>query len=309
MGCLSDFTDYLKVRRRYSPRTVKLYSDAVGDFLLYALPERQNEATSAIPDNEILEVLRFQIIRGYVSNMMDRSLDARTVNLHLSALSTFCNYLVKQQKLPSNPVKGIVRPKEKKRLPSFFTPEALKEYFDSPVSDDYPSARNKMIVTLLFATGLRRAEAAGLRTTDIDLSRHTISIIGKGNKQRLIPIVDSLAEKIVDYLRIRQEFANQKCQNPSDIFFLTNKGNPAYVELINRLVRKELSSIKGLSGKMTPHILRHSFATALLNNGADIMSIKEVLGHSSLAATEVYTHNSFEKLKEVYKTAHPRARK
>lgn len=308
MGCLSDFTDYLKVRRRYSPRTVKLYSDAVGDFLLYALPERQNEATSAIPDNEILEVLRFQIIRGYVSNMMDRSLDARTVNLHLSALSTFCNYLVKQQKLPSNPVKGIVRPKEKKRLPSFFTPEALKEYFDSPVSDDYPSARNRMIVTLLFATGLRRAEAAGLRTTDIDLSRHTISIIGKGNKQRLIPIVDSLAERIGDYLNQRQAFLEEQGVSDSGSFFLTDRGKPSYVEFINRIVKSELSSIS-ISGKKTPHTLRHSFATALLNDGADLNSIKEALGHSSLAATEVYTHNSFEKLKEVYKTAHPRARK
>lgn len=308
MGCLSDFTDYLKVRKRYSPRTVKLYSDAVGDFLLYALPERQNVATSAIPDNEILEVLRFQIIRGYVSNMMDRSLDARTVNLHLSALSTFCNYLVKQQKLPSNPVKGIVRPKEKKRLPSFFTPEALKEYFDSPVSDDYPSARNRMIVTLLFATGLRRAEAAGLRTTDIDLSRHTISIIGKGNKQRLIPIVDSLAERIGDYLNQRQAFLEEQGVSDSGYFFLTDRGKPSYVEFINRIVKSELSSIS-ISGKKTPHTLRHSFATALLNDGADLNSIKEALGHSSLAATEVYTHNSFEKLKEVYKTAHPRARK
>ena len=208
--------------------------------------------------------------------------------------------------LPSNPVKEVTRPKEKKRLPSFFTPEALKQYFDSPVADDYASVRNRLIVTMLFDTGLRRAEAASLRTGDIDLSRRTISIIGKGNKQRFIPIVDSLCEKIGDYLVVRKAFLEEKPD--TEAFFLTDKGGPAYVEFVNRIVKNELSSIKGISGKKTPHTLRHSFATALLNNGADLNSIKEVLGHSSLAATEVYTHNSFEKLKEIYKSAHPRAK-
>ncbi len=307
MGCFTDFLDYLTVKRRYSLRTAKIYADAVEDFLRFALPENTSGSASSIPDKEILDSLKFQVIRGYVSSMMDRNLDPRTVNLHLSALSTFCSYLVKQDMLPSNPVKEVTRPKEKKRLPSFFTPEALKQYFDSPVADDYASVRNRLIVTMLFDTGLRRAEAASLKTGDIDLSRRTISIIGKGNKQRFIPIVDSLCEKIVDYLDLRQKFLAGK-SGCSDGFFLTNKGQAVYVELINRVVKKELSSIKGLSGKKTPHVLRHSFATALLNNGADINSIKEVLGHSSLAATEVYTHNSFEKLKEIYKSAHPRAK-
>lgn len=307
MGCFTDFLDYLTVKRRYSPRTAKIYADAVVDFLLFALPENTAGSASAIPDKEILDTLKFQVIRGYVSSMMDRSLDPRTVNLHLSALSTFCGYLVKQGKISSNPVKEVTRPKEKKRLPSFFTPDALKDYFDSPVSDDYPSVRNRLIVTLLYATGLRRAEAASLRTSDIDLSRRTISVIGKGNKQRYIPIVDSLAEKIGDYLALRKSFSEDL--PVTDSFFLTDKGKPVYVEFINRIVKGELSGIKGISGKKTPHTLRHSFATALLNEGADLNSIKEVLGHSSLAATEVYTHNSFEKLKEIYKTAHPRAKK
>ncbi len=306
MGCFTDFLDYLTVKRRYSLRTAKIYADAVEDFLRFALPENTAGSASSIPDKEILDSLKFQVIRGYVSSMMDRNLDPRTVNLHLSALSTFCSYLVKQDMLPSNPVKEVTRPKEKKRLPSFFTPEALKQYFDSPVADDYASVRNRLIVTMLFDTGLRRAEAASLRTGDIDLSRRTISIIGKGNKQRFIPIVDSLCEKIGDYLVVRKAFLEEKPD--TEAFFLTDKGGPAYVEFVNRIVKNELSSIKGISGKKTPHTLRHSFATALLNNGADLNSIKEVLGHSSLAATEVYTHNSFEKLKEIYKSAHPRAK-
>ncbi|MBQ3382488.1 MAG: tyrosine-type recombinase/integrase [Bacteroidales bacterium] len=306
MGCFTDFLDYLTVKRRYSLRTAKIYADAVEDFLRFALPENTSGSASSIPDKEILDSLKFQVIRGYVSSMMDRNLDPRTVNLHLSALSTFCSYLVKQDMLQSNPVKEVTRPKEKKRLPSFFTPEALKQYFDSPVADDYASVRNRLIVTMLFDTGLRRAEAASLRTGDIDLSRRTISIIGKGNKQRFIPIVDSLCEKIGDYLVVRKAFLEEKPD--TEAFFLTDKGGPAYVEFVNRIVKNELSSIKGISGKKTPHTLRHSFATALLNNGADLNSIKEVLGHSSLAATEVYTHNSFEKLKEIYKSAHPRAK-
>ena len=306
MGCFTDFLDYLTVKRRYSLRTAKIYADAVEDFLRFALPENTAGSASSIPDKEILDSLKFQVIRGYVSSMMDRNLDPRTVNLHLSALSTFCSYLVKQDMLQSNPVKEVTRPTEKKRLPSFFTPEALKQYFDSPVADDYASVRNRLLVTMLFDTGLRRAEAASLRTGDIDLSRRTISIIGKGNKQRFIPIVDSLCEKIGDYLVVRKAFLEEKPD--TEAFFLTDKGGPAYVEFVNRIVKNELSSIKGISGKKTPHTLRHSFATALLNNGADLNSIKEVLGHSSLAATEVYTHNSFEKLKEIYKSAHPRAK-
>ena len=300
MGIQADFIDYLKVKRRYSPRTVKLYGEAVEDFLRQAVPESQ------LSDEDILSALKFQVIRGYVSSLMDRGLDPRTVNLHLSALSTFCSYLVRQNKLASNPVKEIVRPKEKKRLPSFFSPEALKLYFDTPVADDYPSVRNRMIVTLLYDTGLRRAEAASLRISDIDLSRRTISIIGKGNKQRMIPLVDSLVEKIGDYLLLREAFLNG---SDSDSLFLTDAGGPAYPEFIHRTVKAELSKANGLSGKKTPHTLRHSFATSLLNEGADLNSIKEVLGHSSLAATEVYTHNSFEKLKEIYRTAHPRAKK
>ena len=409
MGSFNDFLDYLQVKRRYSERTVRLYGDAVWDFLKHVYPEKlmvnsgagvraerlavnsgagvraerlavnsgagvraerpavnpgtfeegalgdgafEGSRDAEFPgfsDEEVLEALRFPLIRGYVASLLDRNLDARTVNLHLSALSTFCNYLVKQGKLHSNPVKEIVRPKEKKRLPSFYTPDILEKYFESPpdiesagTTDNsgkpasaktvYCAVRNRLIVALLFGTGLRRAEAASLRTGDIDLSRKTINIIGKGNKQRMIPLPDSLCQEIEDYLLLRDEFISEVCSSGAlarsggqsgeekvflpdaggrpgtDAFFLTDSGKPVYLEFLNRVVKSELSGIEGISGRKTPHTLRHSYATALLNNGADLNSIKEVLGHSSLAATEVYTHNSFEKLKEIYKTAHPRAK-
>ncbi len=383
MGCLKDFLDFLLVKKRYSSRTAELYERAVADFLVYAHAERFESfqtssqapakemsrefscASSRAPakelyrihafafslsDEDVIEALQYQIIRGYVSSLMDNNLDARTVNLHLSALSTFCNYLVKQEKLATNPVKEVVRPKEKKRLPPFFTPDVLQQYFDAPIAinikdsdsahenikQTYCAVRDRLIVTLLFSTGLRRAEAVLLKISDIDLIRHTISIIGKGNKQRFVPITNLLAEKIEDYLVLRNAFLNEissgairhdainsyaanghSADTPDPVpasdkindFFLTNRGKPLYPEFINKVVTTELSGIKAIAGKKSPHTLRHSFATALLNNGADLNSIKEVLGHSNLAATQVYTHNSFEKLREIYKTAHPKAKK
>lgn len=342
---IEDFKDYLRIKRRYSERTVALYERTAVEYLLFVYPEKsekpvkdesiaEGEKKSQVTDKEVLEALNYQLIRGYVAHCLEKNLNPRTVNLKLSALSTFCSYLVKQQHLTTNPVKDILRPKEKKRLPSFFTEDSLKAYLDSPLITDnsipntYKAIRNRLIITLLFDTGLRRAEAASLTLSNIDLSRKTITIIGKGNKQRSVPLIDSLCEKIGDYLALRTQFlaelnshicqgkksssqqtmtSNKTDQQPN-AFFLTDSGKPIYLEFINRVVKSELEGAH-LAGKKTPHTLRHSFATALLNDGADLNSIKEVLGHSSLAATEVYTHNSFEKLKEIYKTAHPRANK
>lgn len=320
---LEDFKDYLRIKRRYSERTVALYTNAATDYLQFVYPEKltqpTQQVTDQVTDQDIIDALNYQLIRGYVAHCLDNNLNPRTVNLKLSALSTLCSYLVKQQQLTTNPVKDILRPKEKKRLPSFFTEDSIKAYLDSPIATDnqinntYQALRNRLIITLLFDTGLRRAEATSLKLSNIDLSRKTITIIGKGNKQRSVPLIDSLCEKIGDYLTLRSEFLKtiQPDNQPTtqtDAFFLTDTGKPIYLEFINRVVKSELTNAH-LAGKKTPHTLRHSFATALLNDGADLNSIKEVLGHSSLAATEVYTHNSFEKLKEIYNTAHPRANK
>lgn len=319
---LEDFKDYLRIKRRYSERTVALYTNAATDYLQFVYPEKltqPTQPTQPVTDQDLIDALSYQLIRGYVAHCLDNNLNPRTVNLKLSALSTLCSYLVKQQQLTTNPVKDILRPKEKKRLPSFFTEDSIKAYLDSPIATDnknintYQALRNRLIITLLFDTGLRRAEATSLKLSDIDLSRKTITIIGKGNKQRSVPLIDSLCEKIGDYLTLRSVFLKtiQPDNQPTtqtDAFFLTDTGKPIYLEFINRVVKSELTNAH-LAGKKTPHTLRHSFATALLNDGADLNSIKEVLGHSSLAATEVYTHNSFEKLKEIYNTAHPRANK
>jgi integrase/recombinase XerC len=174
------------------------------------------------------------------------------------------------------------------------------------------------MVLALYCTGIRRAELTSLKISDFDLSRHILRILGKGNKEREVPVIPFLFDKFLLYLHIRNEFLSHSKNEQEHVarhmpenesFFLTNKGNRPYLKFVNDIVKKELTGRKGFEGKKTPHVLRHSLATHLLNEGADLNSIKEILGHSSLAATQVYTHNSFEQLKKIYLTAHPRAKK
>lgn len=331
MSCVEDFMDYLRVRKRYSARTLSLYSDAVKRF--YGFVGSEEEDTGALTSRNI---------RAFIADCLDKKLSPESVNLMLSGLSTYCNYLLGQERIEVNPVRGVFHPKEKKRLPEFYTQEAMREYFEmtegadekdgkkngeksgeyatrkNPAGENrYGTIRDRMIIRLIYDTGMRRAEVASLRLTDYNPARHVFRITGKGNKEREIPVVKDLEKKIDLYLAARENFISESREQgrPADssgreeAFFLTDSCRPLYPAFINNVVRRELSGIRGFSGKKSPHVLRHSFATALLNNGADLNSIKEVLGHSSLAATEVYTHNSFEQLRKVYADAHPRAKK
>src|SRR5574344_1135137 len=326
MGWMEDFIDFLRVRKRYSPRTQALYADAIKRFYDYmyrdGLPTGGAESAAAgaglsgtepadgagLPgtEEERLKLLTPLNLRGFVADGLEKGLNPETMNLMLSGLSTYCNYLLKQNVFYCNLVKEIFRPKEKKRLPEFYTQDAMAEYLNRPVGDNYEALRDRTIVMLIYGTGMRRAEVTGLTIGNLDISRSIFKIVGKGNKEREIPVIPSLLENLLVYLQLRNKTFPQ-CE--TDAFFLTNKGGEVYLKFVNDIVKKELTGLKGFSGKKSPHVLRHSFATALLNNGADLNSIKEVLGHSSLAATQVYTHNSFEQLKKVYLTAHPRAKK
>ena len=205
-----------------------------------------------------------------------------------------------------NPARSVPRPKEKSRLPHFYGVEPLDEYCQMEMPQDYPSMRDRLMVILIYATGMRRQEVADLTVDMVDLERRIFKITGKGDKDREIPIIPVLYEKILVYLQKRTEQFGVDINNS---FFLTDKGAQLYLNFVNKAVKKELAGLKGFEGKISPHVLRHSFATHLLNGGAELNSIKEVLGHSSLAATQVYTHNSFEQLKKIYVTAHPRAKK
>ena len=239
----------------------------------------------------------------------------RTVNLHLSALSSYCTWLVHKSVLLSNPVRKVPRPKESHRLPEFYTEKSLEQFFKTKGLDGSGRAcsemswhdyRNVLMVLVLYATGMRRSEIVGLGRRNFDLDRMVFTVLGKGDKMREIPVPASVCQEILLYLeRIKKEFP----ESPDDgRFFLTDAGKPLYPEFVNEAVHEQLDGVEGFSGKKSPHVLRHSLATHLLNNGADLNSIKEVLGHASLAATQVYTHSSLQQLKETYLTAHPRAK-
>ncbi len=295
-----NFIRYLQVGRRYSPQTVRLYEEAVTEF--YAFLEEETVTPEAMtPQN----------IRSYIAYGLDTGHSARTMNLKLSALSTWCNWLLRQDLLESNPVKKVPRPKEDRKLPQFYTEKAIDNYFDESRRrveehpDDFSLFRNRMILVILYATGMRRAELCGLKIADFDAGRQLFRVTGKGDKQREIPVPALICQEILLYLeKLREAYPD----NPQGKFFLTDKGSPLYLAFVDNLVKKELSGLEGFTGKKSPHVLRHSLATHLLNRGADLTSIKEILGHSSLAATQVYTHNSFEQLKKTYLTAHPRAK-
>lgn len=305
------FINYISVQKRYSVRTQQLYANAIERFYIFILAVAEDELPdnlwkSNLAESQQLELLTPNNIRGYIAAGMEGGLSARTENLLLSALSSFCTYLVKKGLLAENPVKKICRPKEKKRLPDFYQKEALEEYFSRELQSGYEPLRNRLILLMLYTTGMRRAEIVNLKVGNFDQGRRVFRITGKGDKEREIPIISFLYENILIYLQQRILVLKDV---PNQSFFLTEKGETLYVQIVNNIVKQELAGLKGFSGKKSPHVLRHSFATHLLNGGADLNSIKEVLGHSSLAATQVYTHNSFEQLKKVYITAHPRAKK
>ena len=314
---VNEYIRYMEGIRRYSPRTVTVYSEILENFTSFA---------GARDDGTLLESLTPQILRGYEVMLMDsEKLDPRTVNLHLSVLSGFCRYLVRQGSLASNPVRLVHRPRERKRLPEFYRSESMNEYFDATASE--ASAENvslvtgqdkvsrelvfrrlsRLVVSLLYSTGMRRSELIGANLGDVDFSREAIRVRGKGDKEREIPLTHGICKEILLYLETVGKFEGRE-RTAGEPLLQTLNGKRLYPVFVDRAVKRELGQVGSITGRKSPHVLRHSLATALLNEGTDLNSIKELLGHSSLAATQVYTHNSVSKLKKVYQTAHPRAK-
>ena len=305
---IARYIAYLQDVRRYSPRTVTLYRQALEDF--------QAWGGDLIPSR----------IREYEAHLMERGLKPRTVHLHMSALSGYCNFLMKEGVLSSNPARGVKRPKMEKRLPEYYTEKSMAEYLEASahsagkeeldvleslkprekLADELYNRRlRRLIISLLYATGIRRAELIGLQMKSVDSARQTLRVRGKGDKMREIPLIPSVLEEISLYLQAAKSM-ELDCA-PESPLLKTEKGKPLYPAFVDRAVKTELDGY-GITGRKSPHVLRHSLATALLDEGADLNAIKEMLGHSSLAATEVYTHNSIERLKAQYMNAHPRAK-
>ena len=314
MSAIDEYISYITSVKRYSPRTRELYRGILEGF------------SSFCGDGDILEYLEPRMIRSYEVHLLDScNEDPRTVNLHLSVLSGFCRFLMKDGRLKSNPARMVSRPKVEKRLPEFYREESMKEYFartdcdasrenlelltggDKVSKELYSRRLARMVVSLLYSTGIRRSELIGLTIGSVDFSRAVMKVRGKGDKMREIPLVPSLCEEISLYLQ-SVETMEGRVRTSSDPLLVTVNGGRLYPVFVDRVIKSELGQVGSITGRKSPHVLRHSLATELLNEGTDLNSIKELLGHSSLAATQVYTHNSIEKLKKVYVNAHPRAK-
>ena len=291
---IDQFLNYLRYERNRSSRTVQLYEENLRDFEAYL---------QGLDDCLTLQTADTDVVRGWVESLMDKGQKATTVNLALSAVRTFYRYALLRNLVERDPAHGVKGPKKAKPLPQFVRESEMDRLLDAEFSaDDYNEVRARTIIILFYETGIRLAELIGLDDADVDFSAMQLKVTGKRNKQRIIPFGEELAGTLRDYMALRDvEVVRQ-----SPALFLTNKGERISRVQVQSLVRNRLATVTTLK-KRSPHVLRHSFATAMLNNGAGLESVKKLLGHESLETTEIYTHTTFEQLKRVYNDAHPRA--
>lgn len=321
---IDNYICHLRDVRRYSHRTVDIYRRAIDDFVGMLSSERGD-----LTDEELVSLLVPTIIRRYVMYLLDSDppKSAKTVSLHLSAMSGFCKFLVKEGKLSSNPVKLVPKPKVEKRLPHFFKKDSLEEYFkitsylltqesltafDESIQSDqgksyYNDLLSRVIISTLYSLGIRRSELLTLHVGDVDFGRNVVKVLGKGDKMREIPLVSSLSEELLLYLKAVEVMCGCK-RSLKEPFFITYGGTALYPVFVDRVVKDKLGGVKGITGRKSPHVLRHSLATELMNGEANLNSIKEMLGHSSLSSTQIYTHSSVARLKNIYEQAHPRVK-
>ena len=244
-----------------------------------------------------------ELVREWIVSLMDQGYTSTSVNRKLSSLRSFYKYLLRQGEVSVDPLRKITGPKNKKPLPSFLKESEMNKLLDdTDFGEGFKGCRDRLIIEMFYATGMRLSELIGLDDKDVDFSASLLKVTGKRNKQRLIPFGDELKETMFEYVDIRNEMISGR----SDAFFVRENGERLYKNLVYNLVKRNLSKVVTLK-KRSPHVLRHTFATTMLNNDAELGAVKEFLGHSSLATTEIYTHTTFEELKKVYKQAHPRA--
>jgi len=290
------FLDYIAYEKRYSQHTILAYRSDLDQFLQYLA--NQYQTTDLIQADH-------QVIRSWIVTLLEDGQTPRTVNRKITTLKSFYRFMVKEGVIKENPMSRVTAPKTSKRLPAFVEQNSMDTLFNNiEFGEGYPASRDRMIMELFYATGMRLSEMINLAEEDIDFVKNVLKVTGKRNKQRLIPFSNYLADLLSNYLKMKRSTFNRHEQENS--LFLTNKGEKLYSRLVQRIVHHYLDQVTTIS-KRSPHVIRHTFATHMLNNGADLNAIKEILGHANLAATQVYTHNTIEKLKSIYKQAHPRA--
>lgn len=293
---LQDFRQYLSSEKRYSQHTITAYYSDLQQFSDFI------ENTYGVVE---VEAINHQMIRAWIMQMMDENITGRTVNRKLSALKTFYRFMRKKNIISVNPMLKILPPKTINPLPEFVNKQQMDLLLDDGVFvPDFEGKRDRLIIEMFYLTGIRLSELVNLSDQNVDLNKKQFKVLGKRNKERIIPFGNILERSINDYISERNMRFGTALQN--DTFFRTTKGLKIYKKLVYRIVNSYLSTVSTLK-KKSPHILRHTFATHMLNNGADLNAIKEILGHANLSATQVYTHNTIDKLKSIYNQAHPRA--
>ena len=290
-----NFFEFLQFQKRYSKHTLVSYKNDLGSFFSFL----QNQ----YPETSITEV-KTVYVRSWMADMKDNEMSARSLNRKISSLRSFFKYLLKKEIVKSNPVNGITSPKMPKRLPQFISEIDTDKLFNEiEYSEGFKGLTEKLLLQILYFTGIRKAELIAIKEKDLDRMNSHIKVWGKGNKERIIPVSNSLINDLLFYIEQKKRLG--LCNEAGD-FFVSEKGMSLDPKQVYNIVKKYLSKITTIE-KKSPHILRHTFATHLMNNGAELNAVKELLGHASLAATQIYTHNSIEKLKDVYKKAHPKA--
>jgi integrase/recombinase XerC len=294
MRHFGDFLQYIKYIKHYSPNTVLSYQKDLEQFFLYSGFDAGREESD----------VNVQHIREWMVHLMETGNTARTTNRKISALKRYFGYLLKEGIISANPAKRVLTPKTDKKLPVFVSEDHMDNLLDHvEFGEDYTGFRNRVLIETFYNTGMRLSELVNLQMGDADRGQQTIKVLGKRNKERIIPISPVFSELLQEYISVRsKKFPGME----SGYLFLTPSGKKLYPRLVYRVVNRFLTLVTTVD-KKSPHVLRHTFATHMLNKGADLNAIKELLGHANLSATEVYTHNTFEKLKSVYKQAHPRA--
>ncbi|MFK8061231.1 MAG: tyrosine-type recombinase/integrase [Polaribacter sp.] len=292
---INSFLDYISLEKKYSLHTVTAYKNDLISFRDFLETEFNQE--------NLVEV-HYNQIRSWVVSLVDLKVSNRTINRKISSLKSFYKFLQKTHQIQANPLsKHRALKVEKKIQVPFSSKEINAAISQLEISNDFTSIRNKLIIELFYSTGIRRTELINIKEIDISLSDKTIKVLGKRNKERFVPLLSSVIQTLDKYLELKKEFSIGL-----EELFITKKGNKIYETLVYRIINSYFSSISSKE-KKSPHILRHSFATHLLNEGADLNSVKELLGHSSLASTQVYTHNSLDAIKKVYNKAHPKSNK
>jgi integrase/recombinase XerC len=291
---VQDFIDHIKFEKRFSTHTIRAYTDDLRTFLGFVKQQFDVDAPTAVTAS---------FIRTWMAALTLQKVQPRSINRKISSLNAFFKFCMVQGLMDANPAKAIKVLKTRKRLPSYVEKDQMERLLEGPYfTSDFSGVTDKLVLSILYHTGIRVSELVGLKELQVELTRNQLKVLGKGNKERIIPVHPGLSELVRVYLQEKRHIFSEQ---PHPNLLLSKKGLPLNARQVYDTVKKYLSLVT-TAEKKSPHVLRHSFATHLTGNGAELNAVKELLGHSSLAATQVYTHNSIERLRDIHKKAHPK---